>query len=283
MPATMPRLAVSTWSLHRLLGLTWWDKPGLDGPVAAAETYGPAKADLLDLPAAIRDHGMDRIEICHFHLKSRDAVYLGEVKAALADAGVTLQSLLIDDGDVSDPEIGARDLAWVCGWIDAAADLGAEQTRVIAGKRKATPELLRRSVAGLSAALRHGQSFGVPVITENWHDLLSGPDEVAYVLDHVGDDLGFLADTGNWKGPTKYAGLAAIFRRAGYCHAHGPFSAALTLDEAEFGRCLDIAVEAGFTGPYTLIYSGPSDEEWAALDIQRDFIRDHLAAKVAVA
>ncbi len=281
MPEPLPQLAVSTWSLHRRLGLTWWDRPGLDGPPDAAETYGPGEIDLLDLPAEVRAHGIERLEICHFHLKTRDPVYLGEVRTSLAAAGVALQSLLIDDGDVSDPENGARDLAWVRGWIDAAAELGAVQTRVIAGKRKATPELLDRSVAGLSAALRHGQSARVPLITENWHDLLSGPDEVAYVLDHVGAGLGFLADTGNWKAPTKYAGLATIFRRADYCHAHGPFDAALALDEAEFGRCLDIAVEAGFTGPYTLIYSGPSDQEWAALDIQREFVRRHLAAKAA--
>ncbi len=282
MPQLPPKLAISTWSLHRRLGLTWWDKPELEGRAPeAAETYGPAEIELTDLPAEIRAHDIDRLEICHFHLKTRDPAYLDEVKAAMAEAGVSLQSLLIDDGDVSDPENGERDAAWVASWIDTAAALGAEQARVIAGKGAPTPELLDRSVAGLAAMVRHGRSVGVPIITENWHALLAGPDEVAYVLDQVGDDLGFLADTGNWKAPARYDGLARVFPRASYCHAHGPFDADLVLDHGEFGYCLDIAVAAGFSGPYTLIYSGPNDDEWAALDIQRDFVRDRLSVAAA--
>jgi hypothetical protein len=50
----------------------------------------------------------------------------------------------------------------------------------------------------------------VRVIT-NWLDLLAGPREVAQVLDRLGGEVGLLADFGNWKGPRKYADLAAIF------------------------------------------------------------------------
>jgi hypothetical protein len=116
----------------------------------------------------------------------------------------------------------------------------------------------------------------VHVITENWHDLMSEPGAVHRVLDGAGADVGFLADTGNWKPPTKYDDLGSIFPRADYCHAHGPFDAALTLDAEDFGRCLDIAVNKGFHGPYTLIYGGPNDDEWAALARQRDFVRERV-------
>ena len=45
-----------------------------------------------------------------------------------------------------------------------------------------------------------GKAQGVRIVTENWFDLLSSPREVHHVLDAVGDQLGFLADTGNWQG-----------------------------------------------------------------------------------
>jgi sugar phosphate isomerase/epimerase len=271
-----PELALSSWSVHRALGGTYPNSPARNGPPMRADTYGAGTLDLLDFPAAAARLGVERIEICHFHFPSRETAYLDDLKAAIGEAGVVFQTMLIDDGDISDPENGARDREWVAGWLETAAALGAEAARVIAGKRKATPDLAARSAANLKALGRQGRAAGVRVITENWHDLMSEPETVHRVLDGAGDDVGFLADTGNWKPPAKYDDLAAIFPRADYCHAHGPFDAALTIDAEEFGRCLDIAVNKGFRGPYTLIYGGPNDDEWSALARQRDFVRERV-------
>src|SRR5450631_3788397 len=122
--------AVSTWSLHRTLGAVHAHGP--DGPTAAEASfpYGEGTLSLLEVPAALRAHGFGRAEICHFHLASRDAAYLAKVRAAFAAAGVAIQALLIDAGDVTDPIHGARDEAWISGWIDDAALLGAQNARV---------------------------------------------------------------------------------------------------------------------------------------------------------
>jgi sugar phosphate isomerase/epimerase len=225
--------------------------------------------------------GIDRLHICHFHLASRDPAYLGEVSAALADAGVGLETLLIDDGDITRPAERERDIDWIGRWIGTAAALGAKRARVIGGKQKPTPETLALAVAGLGELARRGRSEGVRIITENWLDLLAGPREVIHVLDRLDGEVGLLADFGNWKGSGKYADLAAVFGRAEDSHAKAHFPRAGEMDADDFGRCLTVADQAGYDGPCTLIYEGADADEWEAVAIERDFVRDYFAAKAA--
>ena len=130
MPA---RLSVSTWSLHRTLGPTYWDSPAKPSR-DREEPYGPGLLELLDIPARIAEFGINTLEICHFHLPSREPAYLNDLRSALDSAGVELFTILIDDGDITHPEHSARDLAWISGWIETAGQLGARCARVIAGK-----------------------------------------------------------------------------------------------------------------------------------------------------
>jgi sugar phosphate isomerase/epimerase len=279
MTGRSPTIAVSTWSLHRTVGLMWWDKP--DAPAVEKEAYGKGSVKVLDLPAAIRRHGIDNLQLGHFHVANRDRRWLEEFRDACRDAGVTLTCLLVDDADITVAANHERDVAWISRWIDDAAVLGAKSARVVAGKQKPTPETLALSVAGLKMIAQHGKAAGVRVITENWHDLLSSPAPVHHVLDAVGPDLGLLVDFGNWKGPGKYEDLASIMPRAEDTHAKCSFSARLNesgaMDGDDYGRCVAIADAAGYTGPYTLIYDGPDDDEWAGLAIEARFIQDQIA------
>ena len=265
-------IAVSSWSLHHHLGLTYANGPEATAPLIAKETFGPAKIDFLALPVALAERGYHRVELCHFHLASQDPAYLKQVRQVFKTNGVIIQTLLIDDGDITNPATCERDMKWIESWIRAAALLGAEHVRVIAGKAKPSDEALAMSVKGLKALSELGQSLGVRVVTENWFDLLSSPKEVTYVLDHVSHSLGFLADTGNWSGLTKYQDLQAIFARAQLCHAKASFGAGLQIDEQDFGACLKAASAANYTGPLTLIFADEGDE-WQGLELERTFIQ----------
>src|SRR5262252_1542408 len=97
------RLSTSTWSLHRALGVTYPDSPGQPN-AGPKEGYGQGTIVLLELPARVAAVGIRTLEICHFHLPSRDPSYLGELRKALDAAGVELFSLLIDDGDMTDAQ-----------------------------------------------------------------------------------------------------------------------------------------------------------------------------------
>lgn len=269
------RIAVSTWSLHRLLGATYPHDLTTDAVSDGEDTYGEGEESLLGLPSVLANHGYQRLEIVSFHLRSRDPVYLGELRDQLKVSGVTLQTLLIDAGDMTDPLVGERDTRWIAGWLEVANELGAENARVIAGKQPTSTEALERSVLGFRHLLSANAGSSVKIVTENWFGLLSTPEAVHVLLDQLDGQVGLLADFGNWTGPDKYADLKSIFPRASLCHAKANFTSG-QLDEADYGLCIAAAEEAGYTGPYTLIFDADHPHEWSGLAEERDFILSRL-------
>ena len=267
-----PEFALSTWSLHRALGIAFPDAPETPGNGEPVQRWGKGEFSLAELPARMKQRGFARLEICHFHINRRDKASIAEMRAALKSAGVTLQSLLIDAGDITDPVTRQRDLAWIAGWIEAAAELGAETARVIGGKQKPDAAALAFSIKGLRACAALGRRLGVAITTENWFDTLGTPESVAHVFDALGGDVRFLADTGNWKGTSKYAGLEAIFARAGYCHAKAHFDESLIIDAEDFRRCIAAAKAAGYAGPFTIVYDSANADEWHGIEATQRFI-----------
>jgi sugar phosphate isomerase/epimerase len=271
MTISKDRIAVSTWSLHRHLGTTYPHDLTTTAITAAQPTYGEGNESLLDLPSALANHGYHRMELVSFHLPSRDPLYLGELRDQLKTEEVVLQTLLIDAGDVTDPVNGARDTAWIASWIEIANELGAENARIIAGKQKPTRETLDRSVAALASLAAGNAGSPVKLTTENWFDLLPAAAEVNELLDRLEGKIGLLGDFGNWRGAGKYAELSAIFGRASLSHAKASFIDG-DLDTDDYGKCVDLAEAAGYTGPYTLIFDSEIPNEWDGLAIERDFI-----------
>ena len=267
-----PRLAVSTWSLHRTLG-----RPAPFGPPTLAGMETSGGLPLLDLPAHLAQFGIHTLEICHFHLLSRSDAYLANLRTALDEAGVALFSLLIDGGDVTDPVHGDDDEAWIAQWLPVAATLGASCARVIAGQSAPSPATVDASVAALARLADRADELGVRLMTENWHALMATPEVVTQVMTRLDGRVGLCCDFGNWRGPGKYDDLAAIAPWAESCHAKCHFATAYAADRADFIRCLEISRAAGFSGPYTLIYDGPNDDEWAGLTIERAMVQPYLA------
>ncbi|MCR6635917.1 TIM barrel protein [Devosia sp.] len=271
MAQSADRIAVSTWSLHRLLGTTYPHDLTTSAIGPGDDTYGEGSESLLGLPSVLANHGYHRVEIVSFHMRSRDSIYLAELKDQLKVSEVTLQTLLIDAGDITHPENGARDEAWIAGWLDVANELGAENARIIAGKQKPTRANIDHSVAALKRLAAGNAGSSVRLVTENWFDLLSTPETVHEVLDRLEGKVGLLGDFGNWGGDSKYEDLASIFARAELCHAKASFVGG-QLDEADYGACVGAAEEAGYRGPYTLIFDADQPHEWAGLALERDFI-----------
>jgi hypothetical protein len=271
-------IALSTWSVHNLLGVMYDSGPGSSDPHVSQPIFGPGKLPLAGLPAEMARRKISRAEICHFHLASRDPVYLDEIGASFQEKGIEIQTLLIDDGDLTNVATRQRDLDWMMGWIDAAARLGAKHARVIAGKSRPTPEALALSVDALKALARRGKFLGVRVVTENWFDLLASPREVHHVLDALDGEVGFLADTGNWKGPQKYENLRSVFARAELCHAKCHFTDGMVMESDDYRNCLLAARAGNYSGPFTLIFESPGDE-WRGIEMERDFVQAFLATK----
>lgn len=273
------RFAVSTWSLHRLLGATYPYSPDPDKSAERKEPYGPGSAALLEIPKQLSDRGVGRLEICSFHLPALDRGYLAELRSSLDDAGILFQTLLVEDGDPSHAPTAERDIHWIAGWIEIAAALGARKMRVIAGKQQPTGENLTRAAGHLSWLADRAEENGVRVVTENWFDLLPSPKEMNFLLDRLDGKVGLNGDLGNWAAPEKYAGLADIMSRAEICHAKANYGAS-GLDADDYRKSLEACRQAGYVGPYTLIYDSPFfADEWDGILLQKAFIEEFYQEK----
>jgi sugar phosphate isomerase/epimerase len=263
--------AVSSWSLHRTLGK--FVAPG-SMRLGSIPSGSAAGLPLLELPAALAGRGFDTLQICHFHLPSRDPGYLSELRSALGAAGVALDALLVDDGDLTDPMDGPDHEDWISGWIEVAEALGATRARVIAGRRPPTAEAIEASAAALS---RLADRHHIRVVTENWHELLPDAASVRALLDRTGDRIGLLIDLGNWKGPDKYRQLADIADRAETCHAkcHGRPP---DLDLDDYRAALAVLREARYRGPLALVYDGDDPDEWRWLEAEQQVVSEVFAA-----
>lgn len=265
------RLSVSTWSLHRTLG-----RPASYGPGQGIPERTQKGVDLVKLPAMLQDFGLQTLEICHFHLPTRDKGYLRELRSEMENAKIEPFTLLIDSGDVTDPVHGERDLVWISGWLDDAAELGVERARVIAGKSQPSEETIDASIKGLRQLANRADAVGVRLTTENWLGLMASPEQVLEVMDALGGRLGLCVDFGNWRGAGKYADLAELMPRAESFHAKCHFGEDGAMDKEDFVRCLELARVASKAGPYTLIYDGPNPDEWANLDAERAVVTPYL-------
>jgi len=271
---TPRRIALSTWSLHRALG-----KPAFYGPDddrIPTQTHGHGALRLLDVPARIAQAGFHTLELCHFHLPSTDASYLSELRAAADKAQVEIWNVLIDAGDVVAPVHGARDEAWIVKWIGIAHALGAKRVRVIAGKQAPTAANLKHSREALLRMADQAEAGGMRVLTENWFELSGTPDALHELMHTTSGRVGLLFDFGNWKSATKHADLTQIARYAESCHCKPQFNADGSLERADYTRCFDIVREASFSGPFSLIYDGPNDDEFAGLAAEKAIATAYL-------
>ncbi len=255
------RLSVSSWSLHQTLGAM-----PITAPSDKANGFPDASAlPLLDLPRQVAKHGIETLELCHFHLPSTQSDYLAQLREQLEAHRVELWSLLIDGGDLNGPN-RERDFEWICKWIEVAAQLSARNTRVIAGKGAPTDENLSASIAQLGQLSHLAHQRGVRLMTENWFDTLGTPTAVHRVFHELEGQLDLCLDFGNWHSGSKYSDLASVATYATSCHARADFGMSGLLDEADFRRCLELTVAADFHGPFTLIPSGRIDNEWVAIN-----------------
>lgn len=274
MHSSLAYKAVSTWSLHRTLGN--FSAPG--SAVDGGKVVGPPELEsgltLLELIPELAAREFNTLQIVHFHLESTDDAYLATVKTALAENNINLDMLLIDAGDLTAPYIEEQ-LAWYHRWLDVAEKLGADRARLCVGRSEPTQDLLVAS--GTHLATLAEAHPAVQVVTENWMEMTPDAATLLTALNAAGPIVGLLVDLGNWSAPEKYEELAKIADRGIASHAKCSFNENGP-DEDDFRRSLKILKNAGFDGPLALIYDGPSDDEWTALETEWAIVQDVFSA-----
>ncbi|MEX0885669.1 MAG: TIM barrel protein [Phycisphaeraceae bacterium] len=269
------RISTSSYSLHGTLGTPMYQGDPRLGQLVNTQAARDG-LDLLALPGRLAAHGIATLELCHFHLPAVDADYLGRLRTALDEASVELFSLLIDAGDIGHADDAQRqaDAAWIASWLQIAGRLGASHARVAPGHTAPDETVIERVAGELAALSRVGQAHGVQVITENWHAFNREADALLAVLDRCDEPVGLCADFGNAEGENKYALLGKLLPRATSIHAKARYDDAGRIDGTDLARCMDMAREARFDGPVSLIYADTSDE-WAGLAVLHDVVRPY--------
>ncbi len=262
-------VALSTWTLDPLLAAQYPDSPA--EPCQGRVTH-KGGLEILDLPRVARGRGFDRLEVTHFHLpigEEDQARFAHEAR----EAGVVLQTLLIDDGDLAHPEHSARDEAWIAAWIEAAGRMGFERVRIIAGKQERSPETFSRSLEAMGRLADQAQALGIRASTENWHALLATPETVLSYLGRLDRKVGLCVDFGNWPPEVADTGLPLVLPLAETIHAKVEISSGGEMDEDRFRHQVGEAESAGFQGPYVLVAEGPG-EPWTYTARMRDLLNE---------
>jgi sugar phosphate isomerase/epimerase len=283
----MTQISVSSFSLHQALGPIRVAMRGPDGKPAEFLWDQPQLMTLLEFPGQVRERlGLDAVEICQFHLPERTPAYIGQLKAALSAAGVTMPSMPIDVGNISDANDAyrAEDLAAIEGWFAVAADLGARYVRVNASTPipGATLAPLSTTIESYGRLAKSAAKLGLQLLIENHGGITADPEVIVQIVEGVGPELKVLVDIGNFhpiflvqqalmqgQEPPEidpapvYEAIARIAPYAGLVHAktHGflPDGRERYMDVV---RALQIVRDAGYNGLIALEYEGVEGDPW---------------------
>ena len=270
----MRRLALTSWSVHHSLGAPAILGQPADGKATKHEPTKQASLQLLDLPALARKNGIGTLEICHFHFPSTAPDYLAQLRQALQDADVELFTILIDAGDITNPDSDRRadDIAMIESWMDVASAVGAKGVRIVAGDAAADDHAaLQRSAEALRHLAHYGEQRNLHVRTENFKALTSTASNCIDLLDALGGDVGFCADMGNFPGAVRVEEFTRVAGRADVVHTKASYAADGRLEPEQLNACLEASVAAGFDGPFTLVYDRPGDE-WEGILRLKEYV-----------
>jgi sugar phosphate isomerase/epimerase len=242
----LKRVCVSTWSFH-----TAFER----------DRDNPAKVlmDILDFPEMIADrYHVHHIEVVLPHFVNPDPRRVAAFQARLDKARSRVVNMPLDFGvlwnkpAISSTDAAERDaaLALYRSGIDTAHAIGSPAVRCDPGIVDLDdPSLTIDSYKQLAA---YAGARGIAVVVENHGPIAKHPDALVTILDAAG--VGALPDFGNFPDEdTRERGLRALFPLAGDV-AHAKLR-----DGWDFGRCLRIAKESGFTGLFSIEAGGTGD------------------------
>lgn len=270
------RAAASCVTINKLLGFETYLPNAENSKMVKAPAIDSTRPDgwqteapshtLLELPAEMAAHGFDCYDLSMLHLPSLERSYLAEARAAFEDSGVEIFQLLIDTGEVGspDPQESSAGIAHTKFWIEVAAELGATGVRYVPGDSEPTPETMRATAAAFRELYDIAVGHGLKAATENYRIFTNEADSLLQLVELSERDYGWIADTGNPKGPNKYDNLEKLLGGATSMHAWALPRQDGTPDMEEFRHCLTMARDRGFDGPVMLhgTYT-PDNFAWA--------------------
>lgn len=285
----MNTVAISSFSFVSQLGPIRFESRDEDGDVTVASLPLPRLYSLEHWATLVRErYDVTAVEICQIQIDDPSRDRITRLRRHLDDAGVTVRTVPIDFGELDSTDARRRDadVEHLVTWFDTANLLGAQYIRVNAGSPMS--QSADSDTAGAIDALRRltdeADLRGMHLLVENHGGLSSDPDYLLELRDQV-DGLGILLDLGNFEplvsvsrarfqgeNPVTdhletdrvYDDIQRLAPVAELVHvkAFDPRESGSPLLDVD--RALRVAVDAGFTGPYSIEWEGHRTDPWEA-------------------
>ncbi|WP_326761682.1 sugar phosphate isomerase/epimerase [Streptomyces phaeochromogenes] len=285
----MSTLAVSSFSLHRILGPLHLERQTADGGFEEFELPLPREHSLEEFAVLVRDRlGVTAVELCQIQFDSSSQPRAEALASALKASGVRVLTVPIDIGDLAGGSDSARerDMARIERWFAVAHRLGARYVRVNTGSPVSGGTAEDRSglIASLRALAVTAERDGMRLLVENHGGPDSHPDFLLGLRAEVGPEhLGILLDLGNFEpvatiGHARLTGKsfdeAGVDREPVYEHiarlapvadlvhakAYDPASDGSPL--LDLDRALGIVAASGYEGSISVEWEGIEGDPW---------------------
>jgi sugar phosphate isomerase/epimerase len=267
--AAGPALQFPTAPRERLAVASYSFRTFIDTPRNRVQDLPAALIDIKDFAAMVVERfDIRNVELLGQHLRSTEAAYLHELRAAVKSAGSHVVNIPTGvSASVYDPDSVKRTTASQNAkkWIDVAVALDCPSVRIhIQGAKAATPDVALASET-LSKVAEYGAAKNVVVNLENDDLVTEDAFFIAKIIDRVNSPwLRALPDfcnsmlSGNEQ--FNYEAVAAMFRRA-YNISHLKDSEAQPgkVFRVDVKRTFDIAKASGYKGYFSVEFEGEGD------------------------
>jgi sugar phosphate isomerase/epimerase len=246
---------------------------------------------LLDLPGACKAIGVETIELVSSFFPSQDTRYLNQLRAAIEGAGVRVNNIAVDMGDIANADEATRrtDLEGLKQWFHLARAIGATSIRVNSGAASPTDHgAIDRICAGYRELAEEAAHTGVYLLIENHGGASADPKNIQVFLDRV-DSQWFKTcpDTGNFLEGTWEEGMRIMAPHAYSSHvkvfnyssdgAQSWSGRDGTTHTYDLKRSLQILKDVGYAGPLCIEAGASATESDSGRDAIR-YVRELWAA-----
>jgi len=226
----------------------------------------PGKMTMEDFVDFCARMNLDGTELTSYYFPpDADTAYFRAIRRRAFVNGLDVSGTAVGNTFTLPPgKVRDKQVASLKQWIERAAEMAAPTIRIFAGKKPVTMTIEQaraRFVECVEACLPLAEKCGVFLALENHGGIVTTSDETLACLGAVKSKwFGANLDTGNFREPDPYAGMAKVAPHAVNVHVKtGTNSTTTGKAPADYDRICKILVAAGYRGYVSLEHEGGGD------------------------
>ena len=238
------------------------------------ESFNKAPLSLEQIPEYFRDRfGLSKVEFWSKHFESLSPSYLKDLKRTLQKAKSKLVNIQFDeDYQIGSPDESVRrkSMEMSMSWLEAASFLGSGAFRVNPNKGE-----VEHVISSLKIIRDECRKKKMVLMVENHFGIEMDPDVHLRIVREVGG-IYTLPDYGNYNNDVRYDALKKIMPLAYQVSAKTmAFDSDMNHLSYDFDKCMQIAVDSGFKGIYSV-------EQWSRepVTVSDEAIADWMITRI---